>query len=193
MSRDTVFPVPVAGERIVVMAASTRAGSINQALARNISDGLSADGEPVGFIYLCDYPMPLFHADLEAAEGIPPATHALASRVSAVDVLVIVSPEYNGAFTPLLKNTIDWLSRVDTRILANVEVLLASASPGRGGGATGLAMVRQWLSNIGVTVADETLSLGSAELGDDGTLSMVDPDQLARFVGQATALVSAAP
>ncbi len=84
---------------------------------------------------------------------------SLADRIASAEVLVLVSPEYNGTFTPLLKNTVDWVTRVDTAAFAHLRVLVASASPGRGGGANGVAMVRTWLSNMGIDTAERTLSV----------------------------------
>lgn len=126
--------------------------------------------------------MPLYDADLEAADGIPSSVAELAANIRAAEVLVIVTPEYNGAFTPLLKNTVDWLTRVDHRILAHLVVLLASASPGAGGGARAVAMTRTWMDNIGVTVADRTLSIGGAELGANGSIVGLDNVAVADFV-----------
>ena len=193
MSRDltanipTVPTIPVApSDRVLVIAASTRTQSVNRALAQHVHDSLADQGTPAGLVDLGDYEMPLYHADLEVSAGVPDTTRALAARVAAAEVLVIVSPEYNGAFTPLLKNTIDWLTRIDSRILAHVTVLLASASPGRGGGANGLAMVAHWMANMGVQVADTTLSVGGAEIGPDSTLSSFDAEALADFATQAT-------
>ena len=173
------------GARVAVMAASARSGSINQALARRIARELEARGESVWVANLTNYPMPLYNADDEARDGVPDSAVALAHQLRAAEVLVVVSPEYNGAFTPLLKNTVDWMTRVDVAVLAHLTVLLASASPGKGGGANGAAMVRQWMTNIGVAVAPRTLSVGSATLGDDGEVAGVDPTDLAGFVAQA--------
>ena len=172
--------------RVLVMAASTRTGSINQALARAVTDEIGRSEPSVSLVDLAEYPMPLYQADIEATEGVPASVHELAERVAAAEVLVIVTPEYNGAFPPLLKNTVDWLTRVDTAVLARLRVLLASASPGRGGGANAVAMVRIWMDNVGVTVAESSLSIGSAELGPDGRLANLDTTAVAAFARQAT-------
>ena len=68
---------------------------------------------------------------------------------------MLVSPEYNGTFTPPLKNTVDWVTRIDASAFAHLRVLVASASPGRGGGANGVPMVRTWLSNMGIDTAEQ--------------------------------------
>ncbi len=173
------------GARVLVIAASTRAGSINRALARQIAERFVAAGDDAETVELGDHPLPLYSDDVERCSGVPAAAHELAGRIVDAEVLVIVSPEYNGTFTPLLKNTVDWVTRVRVSAFAHLTVLLASASPGKGGGANGLAMVRTWMSNIGVQVADGLMSVGSARLGDDGAVTGVDDRALDRFVQQA--------
>lgn len=182
---------PTHPRKVLVMAASTRTASVNQALARHIAARLDI-GAPVEIVDLRHYPLPLYDGDLEARDGVPAAAAALAGELAEADVLVIVSPEYNGTFTPLLKNTVDWVTRIDASALAHLRVLVASASPGRGGGANGVAMVRTWLSNMGIDTAERTLSIGDVSVGPDGELVDIDHAALTRFVSQATAERSAA-
>ncbi|MEQ8716679.1 MAG: NAD(P)H-dependent oxidoreductase [Acidimicrobiales bacterium] len=180
-----MHPYPNHPGKVLVMAASTRTGSINQALAHHIADRLQ-ETEPVEIIDLRDFTLPLYDGDLEARAGVPAAAAALAGEMASAEVLVLVSPEYNGTFTPLLKNTVDWVTRVDTAAFAHLRVLVASASPGRGGGANGVAMVRTWLTNMGIEIAERTLSVGNASVGADGDLLGLDDDELARFVRQTS-------
>jgi NAD(P)H-dependent FMN reductase len=182
---------PTLPRKILVMAASTRTGSVNQALARHIAARLDL-ASPVEIVDLRDHPLPLYDGDLEARDGIPAAAAALAGEIASADVLVLVSPEYNGTFTPLLKNTVDWVTRIDASAFAHLRVLVASASPGRGGGANGVAMIRTWLSNMGIDTAERTLSVGHAPVGPDGDLVDIDHVELTRFVRQATVERSAA-
>jgi NAD(P)H-dependent FMN reductase len=173
------------GARVLVMAASTRTGSINRALARQIAERFVAAGDDAETVELGEHPLPLYSDAVERCGGVPEAARELVGQIADAEVLVIVSPEYNGTFTPLLKNTIDWATRVSVSAFAHLTVLLASASPGKGGGANGLAMVRTWMSNMGVRVADDAMSVGSARLGDDGNVTGVDDHELTRFVQQA--------
>ena len=186
MSREKFAVVESAPERVLVMAASTRTGSINQALARRIAEHIDRVAEPAGVVGLSKYPMPLYDSDLESRDGVPAAAVDLAARIAAAEVLVIVTPEYNGAFPPLLKNTIDWLTRVDTAVLAHLTVLVASASPGQGGGSKAVAMVRDWMTNIGVADAERTLSIGSAGFDGGDAIAPVHARALSDFADQAT-------
>ena len=182
---------PTHPRKVLVMAASARTGSVNQALARHIAARLDTTAR-VEIVDLRNFTLPLYDADLEARGGVPAAAAALAGQLAAAEVLVLVSPEYNGTFTPLLKNTVDWVTRIDASALAHLRVLVASASPGRGGGANGVDMVRTWLSNMGIDTADRTLSVGGASVGPDGELVGIDHAELTRFVSQVTAERSAA-
>ncbi len=122
-----------------------RAASLNGTLARTIAERLTDRGERVDLIDLSRFDMPMYHGDLEADEGVPPAATELAERLASARRLVITSPEYNGAYPALLKNTIDWLTRVDRGVLAHLDIHLAAVSPGRMGGTRGLAHLRAWL------------------------------------------------
>ena len=168
--------------RIVVMAGSSRVGSLNAALARLIAQRLAASGESVAVLDLADYVLPLYNGDLEDRDGVPAAAQQLCKRVLAAEVLVLVSPEYNRGFTPLLKNTIDWLSRFDDKPLAHLTVHLASASPGHFGGSRSVALVRQWFDNMRVNVAEQSLSIGDAALDADGNLTGSGLDGLDAFI-----------
>lgn len=170
--------------QVVVMPASTRDGSFNRALAHAISARLADHGSSATVLDLRDHPMPLYDADAEARDGVPATARTLAARLADASVLVVVSPEYNGTFSPLLKNTIDWITRVDVSALAHLTVLVAAASPGAGGGANGVEMVRTWMSNMGVPVAEHALTVGSVDPAA-GVLAGVHERDLDRFLEQA--------
>lgn len=144
---------------ILFFAGSSRAESIHKKLARQAATTARQLGYESRFLDLKDYPLPLYDGDLEAEQGVPAQAAALEAVIRRHDAVVIASPEYNGAFTPLLKNSIDWVTRVDKGVLKPKTVGLMSASPGRGGGARGLALARAWLESMRVEVADDPFSL----------------------------------
>ena len=151
----------------VVMAASIRRASVNAALARLIVDALRRRGEHAELIDLADYDMPIYHGDIEAEAGVPDAARELVDRFGAATRLVIVTPEYNGAWPPLLKNTLDWMSRIERGFFRHMTIHLAAASPGGLGGRRVLAILRAWLENMRADVADTTLSVPNASLSND--------------------------
>ncbi|SEL99026.1 NADPH-dependent FMN reductase [Halomonas daqiaonensis] len=172
--------------RILVFAGSSRTGSYNKALARQAAERIELLGGRPTFIDLRDHPMPLYDGDLEAEQGLPENALVLRRGLADHEGLLIASPEYNGFITPLLKNTLDWLTRPHKGEsgLALFEGKLAavvSASPGGLGGIRSLALIRQLLANIGVTVLPEQLAVARASdaLDQDGRLR--DEKQLERL------------
>jgi NAD(P)H-dependent FMN reductase len=103
-------------------------------------------------ISLVDYPLPLYDADFAAKSGPPLNAIKLKQIVSAHRGVFIASPEYNASITPLLKNTIDWISTVRERgdpplaAYQNRAFALGGASPGRSGAMQSLLALRQVLA-----------------------------------------------
>ena len=119
--------------RLLFFAGSSRAASYNKKLARLGAMIADANGIPATFADLGDYPMPLYNGDLEAAEGPPENARKLKALMQAHSGIFIASPEYNASITPLLKNTLDWVSHVARgRRGASAGVQDARLCPGLG-------------------------------------------------------------
>jgi chromate reductase len=163
--------------RILAFSGSARKKSYNQQLVKIAAEGAGQAGAEVTVINLADYPMPIFNQDDEAAYGLPESAKAFKKLLIEHDGFLIASPEYNSAFSPLLKNAIDWASRREgdeAPLLAyrgKVAGIIA-ASPGALGGLRGLVFLRLLLSNIGVTVLAEQQAIVHADkaLHPDGYL-----------------------
>lgn len=163
--------------RILVFAGSARSGSFNKRLARLAADSIHRQGGTATFVDLRDYPIPLYDGDLEQESGIPAHARALKRLFAEHAGLLVVSPEYNGFITPLLKNTLDWISRPDgdadgLALFQNKLAAVLSASPGGFGGMRSLTLARQLLTNLGVTVLPDQLALPRAgqAFAEDGQL-----------------------
>ena len=101
--------------KILVFAGSIRTGSFNGRLAALAAKELALAGAEVTRISLEDYPMPIYDGDDETKSGVPANARNLKAMLAAHQGVFIASPEYNASVTPLLKNTIDWISRVRER------------------------------------------------------------------------------
>lgn len=167
--------------RILVFGGSLRRGSFNQKLAALAAGKVRDAGGDATLIALRDYPLPLFDADLEEAEGMPAPARALKQLFLDHHGLIISSPEYNSSITGALKNAIDWVSRAesdDEPPLAAFEgktASLLSASPGALGGLRGLVHLRAILGNLGVTVLPKQLAVSRAAQAFAGDGSLTDP------------------
>ena len=148
--------------RILAFSGSCRQGSHNGRLLAAAAEQAQVQGAEVSVLDLGALDLPLYNADLESAAGLPAGALRLKEAIRSHDALLIASPEYNGFFTPLLKNAIDWASRpqegMPSPFAGKVAALLA-ASPGMLGGIRGLPAVRILLSNLGVLVIPAQLAL----------------------------------
>lgn len=144
--------------RILCFAGSIRSGSINARLAALVVKELALMDVAVTQISLADYPMPIYDGDLEAASGQPDAAKALHRLMTEHQGIFVAAPEYNAGMTPLLKNTIDWVSRIRTQPSPwkGRAWAIGAASGGQFGGYRGLIQLRQTLGlGLGATVIPE--------------------------------------
>src|SRR5438552_11551728 len=146
--------------KILVLAGSTRQASTNRLLARDAAESLRNAGVEAIFADLRDYPMPLYDGDLEAETGLPPAAKTLKDLAREADGLAIASPEYNGSYSAVLKNAIDWISRPEpgegpVEVFRGKPAGILSASPGPGGGRRVLKHLRELLEGIRMSVVPQ--------------------------------------
>ncbi len=82
--------------------------------------------------------IPLYNADVEEADGIPPVVSDLKEQIVAADGLLMATPENNNSIPGVFKNAIDWLSRPPEdrqRVFGNLPIGLMGATPGAFGTA----------------------------------------------------------
>ncbi|MBV1909033.1 MAG: NAD(P)H-dependent oxidoreductase [Kangiellaceae bacterium] len=166
--------------KILIFAGSSRKGSFNKKLAK-VSYSIAIElGIDATFIDLHDYPMPLYNGDLEEESGLPNNVLNFKKIVTEHDAILIASPEYNGSFSPLLKNTIDWISRPhypDEPPLSAFQhkiTAVVATSPGGLGGMRGLVPLRMLLSNLSTIVIPEQLAISHAANFFDSDGELVD-------------------
>lgn len=169
--------------RILVLPGSARTGSYNKKLALEAARLLALSHATVSFVDLADYPLPLYDGDVEEASGVPQKAVQLAERIAAQDGMLLVSPEYNASVPPLLKNALDWVSRVrkvEGRPLQPYKQLvvgLIAASPGRLGGLRGLIALRPILLSLGAEVMTPQLAVNDAATAFDERGHLADERQ----------------
>ena len=160
--------------KILIFAGSIRTGAYSGKTADCAQRELAVQGADVTRISLADYPLPLMNQDLEREEGIPENAYKLARLFAAHDALLVCTPEYNGSLPPLLKNTIDWVSRISKdgdrplHPYSGKVVGLCSSSNGHFAGARCIIHLRAVLSHIGMEVVSPQVSVPNAgEAFDD--------------------------
>jgi chromate reductase, NAD(P)H dehydrogenase (quinone) len=164
----------MAAPKILVLAGSLRTGSSNARLAALATKELTLAEAEVTRISLVDYPLPLFDADLAAASPMPKPALELKRMLAAHHGVFIASPEYSASVTPLLKNAIDWISRVRERgeptyaAFKGRVFAIGSASSGGTGGLRSLMALRQILElGCGALVIPEQIAVPRADQAFD--------------------------
>jgi len=159
--------------KLLFFAGSSRKESLNKKLARAACDLATDAGATATFIDLRDYPMPLYDGDWEDENGLPETTIDLKKIFTDHDGFLIASPEHNSAYSSLLKNTLDWISRSHYEkepalsAYQNKVAAIIAASPGGLGGLRGLVPLRMLLGNIAVTVVPNQMALPHAHKAFD--------------------------
>jgi len=182
----------MAAPKILVIPGSLRAKSYNVRLAALASKELTLADAAVTRISLLDYPLPIYDADTAETAGPPSNAVKLKQLMSAHQGVFIASPEYNASITPLIKNTIDWISAVRERGEAplaayqNRVFALGGASPGRSGATHSLLAQRQVLAvGCRALVIAEQVTVPNAEQAFDEMDELKD----ARAAGQLKLVV----
>ena len=98
--------------KILVIPGSLRTGSLNARLAAAAAYEFAQADAEVTRISLGDFPLPIYDGDLQTKSGVPKNAINLKHMMSAHHGILIVTPEYNSSVPALLKNAIDWVSRV---------------------------------------------------------------------------------
>lgn len=165
----------------VFIGGSRRKESLNTKLKHRLAEVADKFGLPYELVDADALDAPLYHADAEATEGVPESMQALAEKIAAASKVVLVSPEYNASVSPLIKNAVDWVSRVENKAWTGKTVLLASASPGGLGGIRGLSHLRDILGNVQAWTAPQFACCPNA---NDDTIAAMDESLLKGFLQQ---------
>ena len=114
---------------LLTICGALRAGSTNRLLLAEAARVFGA-----AKVVEAELRLPLYDNDLEDAAGIPDEVQALADQIRGADAVVISTPEYNKSLSGVLKNALDWVSRVPGAVWRDKPVAIVSAADGRAGG-----------------------------------------------------------
>lgn len=149
-----------AAKTAITLCGSLRKDSINEVLRKHMSAKLREAGVAVTDLDLADFEMPIFNQDLEA-EHTPEAAKTLADMFRSHDIVLIITPEYNGGVTPLIANTVAWVSRQGKPSPWRHAIFgIGGVSDGKYATIFGLSHLRDSLSKVGALVVPTLLGLG---------------------------------
>lgn len=144
----------------ITLCGSLRKDSINEHLRRHMSLKLREAGVAVTDLDLHDFEMPIFNQDIEDAGNTPEAAKRLADLFRTHDIVLIITPEYNGGITPVIANTIAWISRQKPSPFRHAIFGIGGLSDGKYATIFGLSHLRDSLSKVGALVVPTLLGLG---------------------------------
>ncbi|MEI6203620.1 MAG: NAD(P)H-dependent oxidoreductase, partial [Enhydrobacter sp.] len=127
--------------KLVAFCGSLRKASFNRMALNLFAEKLPA-GCTMQTIEIGDWP--LYDADVQA-KGFPAQVTAAQQAMLAADGIVFATPEYNYSVPGVLKNAIDWLSRMTPQPFAAKPVAIFGASGGPVGTARAQYHLRQMM------------------------------------------------
>ncbi len=137
-------------KKIIALAGSNSSNSINHQLIQAVANQVKDVN--VEIISLRDYPSEIYGIDSEKEKGFPPSMMELNEKFAEADGFIVSTPEHNGSIPAVLKNTIDWLSRISRKVFNDKPLMLLSTSPGARGGKSALKHLMSILPYQGANV-----------------------------------------
>ncbi|MDF2813985.1 MAG: NADPH-dependent reductase [Paenibacillus sp.] len=113
--------------KIVAIVGSLRKESYNLKLAKFIQNRYNERFD-LEILNIRDLP----HYDQDNENDAPAAVKEFKQKVKAADVVLWVTPEYNYSIPGVLKNAIDWLSRVDKVMIGKPSWIIGATMGGLG-------------------------------------------------------------
>lgn len=176
--------------RILAVAGSWRADSLNRKLLSNGVEALKSLGAEVDVLDLKPLGLPIYDQEIEDGQGLPPGVQELKRRIKQADGLLLAVPEYNASVPGGFKNALDWASRGSDDVFSGKVAALMSASPGGFGGIRMNPHLRQILRSLGVVAIHEQVTLSRAHEAFDPDGKLVSPQVVKQVHALAEALTT---
>ena len=174
----------MAALKILVIPGSLRSGSHNVKLAAVAAYEFARADAEVTRISLGDFPLPIYDGDLQARSGVPKNAVNLKRMIASHHGVLLVTPEYNSSVPPLVKNAIDWITRVQDanesrgQVFREKPFAIAAASESRLGGSRALSALRLILSACQATVIPNQFALSFADQAYDDMDRLKNPSDM---------------
>jgi chromate reductase, NAD(P)H dehydrogenase (quinone) len=155
--------------KIVAISGSLRKYSYNSALVRA---AIELKPEDMNIEILNIGEIPLFNDD-ERLKSIPESVKIFSEKISSADGVIIVTPEYNYSIPGVLKNAIDWVSKMPGQPFDRKPVATMGASPGMLGTIRAQLHLREILFSLNAKLLNKPevyVNLAKEKFDSEGTL-----------------------
>ncbi|MEZ5470425.1 MAG: NADPH-dependent FMN reductase [Marinicella sp.] len=158
--------------KIAGISGSLRKHSMHRGILRTVAQHLESKGIEFVDVEIGDFP--LYNQDVNAA-GIPVVVQNAHDVLATADAFVIASPEYNYSISGVLKNAIDWFSRIENHAFNGKAVSIMGASPGLGTARSQyhLRQVLVFLNAFVVNKPEVMISQAKGKFDEQGNLTDV--------------------
>jgi chromate reductase, NAD(P)H dehydrogenase (quinone) len=170
---------------IVGLSGSLRQASYNTA-ALMAAQAIVPEGVTITLADLSGIPI---YNDDDRVKGVPSSVIALAKRIADADAVMIATPEYNYSVPGVLKNVIDWLSKVPEQPFKDKPVAILGASTGTFGTARAQYDLRKMFVFLDAHILNQPeVMIGSAQTRFDSDGRLVDDATKKLMMSQIIAL-----
>lgn len=116
--------------RIEIIAGSPRINSVTRRVVLHLQHWLTQQtNHEVGIIDMKDWNLPAVQTVFVSVDRTPEEFRPLAKRIFQADAFILATPEYNGSYSPAMKNMLDHFPKQHHKAFG-----IVTASPGPLGG-----------------------------------------------------------
>jgi len=157
--------------RIEIVSGSPRQGSSTHRIALHLQKILTEKTDhEVGILDVRSYPLPLLQKVYTTVEDAPAEFRELAQRMFGADAFIIVTPEYNGSYSPAMQNVFDHFPKQHRKVFG-----LVTASPGALGGIRAAMQLQQFVMALFGIPSPYMLVTPQVDKKFDAEGNLIDP------------------
>jgi NAD(P)H-dependent FMN reductase len=157
--------------RIEIVSGSPRKSSTTARLALYLKRVLEEKTEhEIGLLDVREYPMSLLQKVFTSVDDAPEQYKGLAERMFGADAFIIVTPEYNGSYSPAMQNMFDHFPKQHRKPFG-----LVTASPGALGGIRAAMQLQQFVMALFGIASPYMLVTPQVDKKFDAEGNLLDP------------------
>src|SRR5215204_3263769 len=158
--------------RIEIISGSPRQQSVTRRLALALEKAFKATTEhEIGLIDLREHDLPAMQAVFTSIEYTPAPYKKISEKIFNADAFVLVTPEYNGSYSPAMKNLLDHFPKQYHKVFG-----IATASPGAFGGIRASQHLLQLIPSLFGIASPYLLIVPAVDKKFDETGNLIDPN-----------------
>lgn len=157
--------------RIEIISGSPRINSVTRRVAINLKNWLDTNTEhETNIIDMKDWDLPAVQTVFVSVDRTPDEFKPLAERIFKADAFILATPEYNGSYSPAMKNLLDHFPKQHHKTFG-----IVTASPGAFGGIRASQQLLQLIPSLFGIASPYMLIVPAVDKKFDETGTLIDP------------------